>query len=204
MEKKRQYAVISAVVLSCVIGLIIFKIMNNPPLKGLFYAVKGNNFRVLDTVDGLSISRGDGIDPGLDDTNSEYAGFDQDYLEDGLNLALTFYDDEIIINGKYYPDQQMVFIMISVYYVKTNQLIHTPLKIYNYERKGAEIVKEEEVRNYMREYGLTEDDIREMQHYLIYDVIMQSWVSRGGRNRKLDPSAYKNLKIEDHTFDFEE
>ena len=51
---------------------------------------------------------------------------------------------------------------------------------------------------------MTEQDIKEYQNYILYDVVMQTWVQRNYYERELTERDYEDLLIEDHTFDFPE
>lgn len=85
-------------------------------------------------------------------------------------------------------------------------LILEPIEIFedseNEDELGTHHTDEISIRKFLDECGVTEQDIKEYQNYILYDVVMQTWVRRNYYERELTERDYEDLQIEDHTFDF--
>lgn len=62
---------------------------------------------------------------------------------------------------------------------------------------------EKTVRRYMEEYGITDEDIREYQDYILYDLIVKTWAEGNNKITRYEAWKVKYCKTVDNTFAFE-
>lgn len=203
-NKKVLYLILFAAVL--LVLIIRYPAYSDNPIRSYCLALKRNDYTALYSIPGLNIEFRDERFPdhllGLD----SFGSYEEDYLRDKYYVSLYYNKGKMFINAHYQPDEDADFLFNFTYILDKNELTYEPLKVndYSISTNGTEVAEEERIREYMKEKNISEDDIRAMQEYVIRDVIMQSWLSRKGANEELRAEDYKNLNIEDHTFDFEE
>lgn len=149
------------------------------------------------------------------DIDSKSIYYDKDYLREGENISFTFRNLPItdknrknvkIFATKYMiPDTLKIHIMIEYNYAR--RTIIYDLLVFD-ERipvtgESEDYYDEANIRRLMEKYSITEEDIREFQEYVLYDVVLKSWK---GATFTYDLEKWKlqQCRVEDLTFKFEE
>ena len=88
-----------------------------------------------------------------------------------------------------------------------HKLVLEPVFIIVYEMDGTGVIDreyydKENIDQYLDQYNISEEDIRECQNYILYDVVVKTWTKAHGGLNFLERLKI-GLCIEDHTFDFE-
>ena len=137
-----------------------------------------------------------------------YIPYKQEFLRDNFEVSLFLPNDEhgIEIDNVIRISDTVQINMFMDYQHEDQTLILKPLEMYeeSEDRKddGTYHTEGEAIRKLLDECGVTEQDIKEYQNYILYDVVMQTWVRRNYYERELTEQDYEDLQIEDHTFDF--
>lgn len=134
--------------------------------------------------------------------------YKKEFLKNNIEVSLFIPDDEhgIEIDGIVRLTQNVQINIYMDYNSENQTLFFKPLDIavasLDSNKLGTHYEDEESVRKLLNEYNMTEQDIKEYQNYILYDVVMQTWVRRNYYERELTEQDYEDLQIEDHTFDF--
>ena len=89
-----------------------------------------------------------------------------------------------------------------------HKFIFEPIFILVFEKDDTGVIgtenyhDESTIYQYLNQYNITEEDIREYQNYILYDVVVKTWTKAHGGLNFLERLKI-GLCIEDHTFDFE-
>ena len=202
---RNKIAFIIVLVLIILVGFRIRERMLYNPIRGLYLAGKHREYDTLGCVEGLKMHYRDRRE---DPEPEEYllGTYEPEYLKEKYEVYLTFEKNDFSIDAFYELSQWYNILLTFSYNPKTNTLLYEPLLIINLsESEGGEpLVKEEAVRGCLAQYGITDDEIHDMQSYILYDVVIKSWEWRYGVEPLEKDRGIDKLKIEDHTFDFEE
>lgn len=125
-------------------------------------------------------------------------------LTEGILLKL---GENVHINASI-PLTSTTKISIKIEYDYANRtIIYGPVAIG--ERAEEETIvyemyeDEENVRRLLEKYSLTEEDVREFQEYVLYDVVLKSWIGGYGRNFDREKRELQRCKVEDLSFEYE-
>lgn len=178
-------------------------------VKRSYYNI--NNFEGIDKLDYENVERMLWVS----NNNFLFTQFEEDYLNEGFEIELTFLVEDMLnqwninIQGLYYFSEGVVVNMNMQYNHTTETMIYNPIFIIVYEDdsdlfNSTAYYDEATIYKYLDEYNITKEDIKNYQHYILYDVVYQSWVSGTDNGRKLNKWDYYNIKEVDNTFNFEE
>ena len=210
--KKRCKVLISIVIVLVAIPLFDFFILKDSVMEDIYRNVYWGNYKRINKMEGLETITSETINMDLFMSNTVSSNYKDDYLKDDVRVSLSFSPKEEANNkkiqiGSVVTLSEDISVYIGMYYDhKTHTLTYEPIFIYveNDELWPTTITEKAEINQYLEEYGITEDDIREYQHYVLYDVVYQSWISGTRNGRKLNALDYWNIKEIDNTFSFEE
>ena len=211
--KKRYKILIGVLIVFLLIPPFQFFVLKDSVMEEIYRSVKRsyyniNNFEGIDKLDYEDIE-------GMFWMSSDrffFTSYEEDYLEKNFEIYITFPSKE--------KKEELDIRIKGVYYVSENDIIHL-LMYYNHDNRtmtyepvfwecrennsisSTTYFDEENILKYMCEYNITKEDIKDYQHYILYDVVYQSWVSGTDNGRKLNKWDYYNIKEVDNTFNFE-
>lgn len=123
--------------------------------------------------------------------------YEEEYLSDEFySVGFGFYTegaekDRISIGGTLKLSDSVRLGFMFWYDYSERCLILSPVEIIEDTENphvNNNYYDEETVRRYMEQYGITEEDIREYQDYVLYDIVVKSWVK--------EMAAYTGTKSE--------
>lgn len=136
--------------------------------------------------------------------------YKEEYLrEDILSTSLHFQNDSNDVRISIMVDiseSDKVRMGLSVHYdYKEKKLIYDPVYILQGEPGYSEIFSDEKsIDEYLNKYGLTRQDVKGYQEYVIYDVVVKTWTEAHITELYwLEKWKLKLCRMEDNTFRFE-
>ena len=173
-------------------------------------SIKEGGYSEFKKVKELEIVTYDSVSGQIEFGSGFYIPYKKEFLKNNIEVSLFIPDDEhgIEIDGIVRLTQNVQINIYMDYNSESQTLFFKPLDIavasLDSNKLGTHYEDEESVRKLLDEYNVTEQDIKEYQNYILYDVVMQTWVQRNYYERELTERDYEDLLIEDHTFDFPE
>ena len=137
--------------------------------------------------------------------------YNQEYLENAYEaeIYLLAGERDLDIKACRYlensEDKKVAIEMRMCYERNTNDLLLKPVFISvqtGEDEYGQYYDEKDMVYQYLDQYNISEEDIREYQNYILYDVVVKTWTKAHGGLNFLERMKI-GLCIEDHTFDFE-
>ena len=171
-------------------------------------SIKEGGYSEFKKVKELEIVTADEIDGQIEFIKGFYIPYKQEFLREGYKVRLFLPNDEhgIEIRSVIRVSDTAHINMFMDYEHEDQTIILKPLEMYEESEDGKDDgtyhTEGEAIRKLLNECGVTEQDIKEYQNYILYDVVMQTWVRRNYYERELTERDYEDLLIEDHTFDF--
>lgn len=173
-------------------------------------SIKAGGYSEFQKVKELEIVTYDSVSGQIEFGSGFYIPYKKEFLKDNIEVSLFIPNDEhgIEIDGIVRLTQDVQINIYMDYSSENQTLFFKSLDIavasLDSNKLGTHYEDEKSVRKLLDEYNVTEQDIKEYQNYILYDVVMQTWVRRNYYERELTERDYENLQIEDHTFDFPE
>lgn len=200
--KKALVIIIPVFLLIAVINIRENVIKN--PIRSMYLAGKRTDYNELYAIKELELFFDDGVsahDKVIETIDGKYK---KEYLMDEIELYVFFYKNDLVFGGRYKISSRIKLLFSFRYEPKNNTLYYDALRMLDYEGNdyGEIITNETEIRRTLNRLNISEEDIRDIQRYIVYDVVITSWRSRHGDPPELIHDY--NLNIEDHTFDFTE
>ena len=211
--KKRYKILMGVLIVFLLIPPFQFFVLKDSVMEEIYRSVKRsyyniNNFEGIDKLDYEDIE-------GMFWMSNDaflFTSFEDIYIDTRYKITLFFPSKELMdekdikIQGLYNLSDN-VLISINMNYNHANRTItYNPIffRIYkNDSFVSTNYCDEATITQYLTEYGITKEDIKDYQHYILYDVVYQSWVSGTDNGRKLNKWDYYNIKEVDNTFNFE-
>ena len=171
-------------------------------------SIKEGGYSEFKKVKELEIVTYDSVRGQIEFIKGFYIPYKQEFLRDNFEVSLFLPNDEhgIEIDNVIRISDTVQINMFMDYQHEDQTLILKPLEMYEESEDGKDDgtyhTEGEAIRKLLDECGVTEQDIKEYQNYILYDVVMQTWVRRNYYERELTEQDYEDLQIEDHTFDF--
>ena len=171
-------------------------------------SIKEGGYSEFKKVKELEIVTYDSVSGQIEFIKGFYIPYKQEFLRDNFEVSLFLPNDEhgIEIDNVIRISDTVQINMFMDYEHEDQTLILKPLEMYEESEDGKDDgtyhTEGEAIRKLLDECGVTEQDIKEYQNYILYDVVMQTWVRRNYYERELTERDYEDLQIEDHTFDF--
>ena len=212
--KKRYKVLLGILILILLIPPFKIFVLKDSVMEEVYRSI-GRNYLNVNKFEGINKIDYENIEGQLWMSSDSYfhTSFQREYIDNNYKIYLTFSINEAIDN---------IDIRIKgVYYVSENDIIHL-LMYYNHENRtmtydpvfwecrendsvssSTTYFDKETITQYLSDYGITKEDIKDYQHYILYDVVYQSWVSGTDNGRKLNKWDYYNIKEVDNTFNFE-
>ena len=155
-------------------------------------------------------------------TDDDYMAYDffqcmsidykQECIKDKVKAGIYITDSErdITLTGSIALKQEEnveVYLIMNMQYDRVKRkMIILPVYISAWEiiadkEEGGYYYDKENIDQYMKQCNITEEDIREYQNYILYDVVVKTWTKAHGGLNFLERMKI-GLCIEDHTFDF--
>lgn len=105
------------------------------------------------------------------------------------------------------PDRKTLIIFSMTYNPQDRSLTLGPMHISDWDLKtephtGGHYEDRESIIQYLEEYNVTEEDIRAYQDYVLYEVVLKTWVNTHGGNYEWEKEKLGRCEIVDQTFDF--
>ena len=211
--KKRYKILIGVLIVFLLIPPFQFFVLKDSVMEEIYRSVKRsyyniNNFEGIDKLDYENVERMLWVS----NNTFLFTQFEEDYLNEGFEIELTFPVEDMInqwninIQGLYYLSESVVVNMNMQYNHASETIIYNPIFIIEYEGdlfNSTAFYDEATIYQYLDKYNITKEDIKNYQHYILYDVVYQSWVSGTDNGRKLNKWDYYNIKEVDNTFNFE-
>lgn len=135
--------------------------------------------------------------------------YKQKYLKDNykIKLFIPTEKEEIEIHANVKVSETMQANVFMTYNHESKTLTMEPLNITVW-KEGEELAShfydKEHIYQYIEDNKISESDIREYQKYILYDVVLQTWIQRDDKKRKLCEDDYRYMNIVDNTFLLEE
>lgn len=139
-----------------------------------------------------------------------WVDYKEEYLKDDIeSIEIWFYDkkdDVSIISIIDLSEKDKVRLRIGMEYdSKKKKLQYEPIYILYGESGDAEVYEEEEkVNEYLNKYGVTREDVKAYQEYIVYDVAVKTWSRRYLKYYWLEKWKLKLCDTVDNTFQFPE
>ncbi len=136
--------------------------------------------------------------------------YKEEYLRDDISsIQIWFYDkndDVDIMSIISLSEIDKVRLRIGMEYdSKKKKLHYEPIYILHGESGDAEVYEEEEkVNEYLNKYGVTREDVKAYQEYVVYDVVVKTWSKTYLKNYWVEKWKLKCCNTEDNTFQFPE
>ena len=86
-------------------------------------------------------------------------------------------------------------------------ITYEPISISDKPKETGKVTHyydEKNVNMYLKEFGITKEDIEEYQHYALYDVVVRTWVKTHGGDYEEAKKRMERVKIFDNTYEFTE
>lgn len=168
-----------------------------------------DNIKEFVKVKELETITDDDIAEGYDYFGGVSIPYKQQYIKDDFKIKLFFPTDkeEVHVRGVVRLSDTTNLIIYMKYSHENQAITFDPVAISDWPTDaeiGNHYYDSESIYQYLDQYGISKQDIREFQDYILYDVVLQTWVKRNGENYNLSKDDYKNLKIIDNTFLFSE
>lgn len=140
--------------------------------------------------------------------------YKKEYLKAEVETELFFPADEQNIQIKSNvelsdnPDRTTLIIIYMAYDSRNKKLTLEPIHISDWDETtrphstGGHYYDGEIIYQYLEKYNITEEDIREYQNYILYEVVLKTWVETHGGDYEWEKKKLENCEIVDHTFDF--
>lgn len=154
------------------------------------------------------------VDP-LGDQMLEYENFGslrvdykEEYLQNNCEIKLVFpAEGEYIKVRMHITVSESVGINLeSTYEYDSTLLTWEKMQVVSKEegQKYHHYVEDSEIEKYLTENGISKEDIRRYQEYMLYDVAVRTWVNANGGNYEREVEKLKRCKTVDNTFQYEE
>ena len=211
---KRIYKIILVIlILMLLIPPFKFFVLKDSVMEEIYRSVKRSYYNIND-FEGIDKLDYENVERMLWVSNNTFlfTQFEEDYLNEGFEIELTFPVEDMInqwninIQGLYYLSESVVVNMNMQYNHASETIIYNHIFIIEYEGdlfNSTAFYDEATIYQYLDKYNITKEDIKNYQHYILYDVVYQSWVSGTDNGRKLNKWDYYNIKEVDNTFNFE-
>lgn len=140
--------------------------------------------------------------------------YKKEYLKAEVETELFFPADEQNIQIKSNvelsdnPDRTTLIIIYMAYDSRNKRLTLEPIHISDWDETtrphstGGHYYDGEIIYQYLEKYNITEEDIREYQNYILYEVVLKTWVETHGGDYEWEKKKLENCEIVDLTFDF--
>ena len=139
-----------------------------------------------------------------------WVDYKEEYLKDEISyINLIFYYDrsDVAISSMVtLSEEDEVWLRIRADYdYEEKKLVYAPIFIGQGETGDTEVYKEEEkVNEYLNKYGVTREDVKAYQEYIVYDVAVKTWSRRYLKYYWLEKWKLKLCDTVDNTFQFPE
>ena len=135
--------------------------------------------------------------------------YKEEYLEENCKVELFFPRSEKIIKIPIVVKlSEGTRLLIRMRYDYEERFItYEPISISNKTKETGEVTHyydEENVNRYLKEFGITKEDIAEYQHYALYDVVVRTWVKTHGGDYEEAKKRMEKVKTFDNTYEFTE
>lgn len=136
--------------------------------------------------------------------------YKEEYLRDDIKYVKAhFYynsNDVAISSMVTLSEEDEVWLKIRVDYdYEEKKMVYAPIFIRQGESDDTEIYEEEEtVNEYLIKYGVTREDVKAYQEYMVYDVAVKTWSKTYLKNYWVEKWKLKCCDTEDNTFQFPE
>ena len=135
--------------------------------------------------------------------------YDNEFLKENIErIDITFFNNKreiSIFMSAYLSKADKVCILFLVDYDgKNKELIYNPISIAIGPDNGcAKFFKDEEsICKYLNKYGVTKENVNDYYEYLVYDVVVKTWVKAHKGIFKLEKWKLMHCKIIDNSFSF--
>ena len=138
--------------------------------------------------------------------------YKEEYLEKNREIKLFFPGEKkeirirvvIVLSEK---TEETFLLMCMTYDYEERFMTYEPISISNTPKETEETTHyydEKNINRYLKEFGITKEDIAEYQHYALYDVVVSTWVKTHGGNYDKAKKNMERVKIFDNTYEFTE
>jgi hypothetical protein len=198
----KKIALILAVILLC----CLVKICSMNTFRQMSFLYKSFGYGIFNKVTELeNVTE-------LDYSFSQFSGildisYKENFLVDDILVYIDLENDDslkISCTYKFAPNYNAQFHIRYVY--EDNEIIYEPLFILHTmnDNKSGVTYDEETIRTILEEYGITDDNIREIQDYVIYDVVVKTWTNAYHQISAFEKWKVSKMKFADNTFNFSE
>ena len=210
--KKRYKILIGVLIVILLIPPFQFFVLKDSVMEDIYRSVY-RNYYAINKMEGICPVTYESIEGNLWMGSYIYCDYDDEYLKEGFEISLYIPPKEdmnfrnILITCLVTIDNNVSIRIGMKYEHKTRTMVYENIYLNVDEEDSilsTQYFDEENVMRYLSEYGITKEDIKDYQHYILYDVVYQSWVSGTDNGRKLNKWDYYNIKEVDNTFNFEE
>lgn len=209
MKKKIGFGIAGGIIFLFIIGFLYYHFgvtvldkitfLSRIPVLEPFYEIEE-----LDVVDyGVYSFEGFGIGSQDEYFMGLILRYKEEYLKDEVKIRLFFPKDKQYtqIYGSVDLKKHTHIIIDMAYNPMNRSLILEPIYISNWENGMYKYYEDKEsITQYLEEYNITEEDIRDYQDYILYEVILKTWVETQGGNYEREREKLERCII-DQTFD---
>ena len=135
--------------------------------------------------------------------------YKEEYLEENREIELFFprEEKEIKIRTVIELSEETLLLMRMTYDYEGRFITYEPISISDRPKETGEVTHyydEKNVNMYLKEFGITKEDIAEYQHYALYDVVVRTWVKTHGGDYEEAKKRMEKVKTFDNTYEFTE
>ena len=138
--------------------------------------------------------------------------YKEEYLEENREIKLFFPSEKKEIKIRVVIElsektEETFLLMCMTYNYEERFMTYEPISISDTPKETGEVTHyydEENVNRYLKEFGITKEDIAEYQHYALYDVVVRTWVKTHGGDYDESKRSMEKVKTFDNTYEFTE
>lgn len=131
--------------------------------------------------------------------------YKEEYLKKDINIQLQFSDESkyVEIATEWICSEETEIRSNIIFYLDDREIVYEPISVYKpSESSGSRVYYDEENINIiLKECNITRADIKELQDYVLYDVVVRTWIEANGGIYWLEKLKLETCVL-DYTFNF--
>jgi len=207
MAKKKRIVMIGGLMVTVIViiaGIFYYFTREANIMEQIYKAARAGSFKTFNEVSALEgVSYEDLAE--FENFGGLSISYKEEYLKENLRVKLFFpaEGDNIKIKSAKDISDKMVLIIYMTYDHKNQTLTYEPIYIsYTQDEDGNTEYYEDAVNinRFLEECNVTKEDIAEYQEYILYDVVIKTWVDAHGGSYDEARKNMEALKLIDQTY----
>lgn len=207
---KKKYKIIICIFMIVIIvisSIYYFFLKETSVMEQMYKMAKAEGLQIFNKVSALENVSQEDVEE-FENFGGLSIHYREEHVKENVKVKLFFLEDEDIIKIKSVnriSDTTLLIMHIS-YNNQAQTLTYEPISIsHSLSDDSANIhyYDKENINKFLKEYNISENDISEYQEYVVYDVVMKTWLDTHGGNFDRAKKKMEELKV-DHTFNFSE